>query len=259
VLKVYLRDAGNAIPSGFDIKMRWRSVFIFVGSMLAGVLAPLIRVLVPLIVNGSHLFGAFDLVFELILVGSEILALRLRTPDLPLLLDGGLVLNLSAPHDPAGKRIDLSHKNPRLPLARTKQFIGNMPPELQRNVANKWQRSGAIKCASSVQSVSRKHSLPSPPPFSGWAKGPHHPSLAPATLLVSTRRTTGFRNLSFPGTVQRRTVFQPINDNIAPFRGRVDRVVVTFEESIDAQWARVARDPICDRGGRAVVGVGLCG
>jgi len=65
--------------------MRWRSVFIFVGRILSECSPCLSGCWFPHREWASPL-GAFDLVFELIVIGSEILALRLRTPDLPLLL-----------------------------------------------------------------------------------------------------------------------------------------------------------------------------
>lgn len=69
-----------------------------------------VGVLVSVVLDGGGFFGAFDLVIEPVGLGGYILPQGSGTPQLPKLLQVGLLLGLRAAEDRAGKRVEIGHK-----------------------------------------------------------------------------------------------------------------------------------------------------
>lgn len=107
---------------------------VFVG--IAGIAFFLaVGVVAGVVVDGGGLFGAFDLMIELVGLGGDVLAKRLNPAKLPLLLQIGLLLDLSAAEDGAGKGVEIGHDRPRFLPAKDSIFIGKYRRRLERPIA----------------------------------------------------------------------------------------------------------------------------
>jgi hypothetical protein len=94
-------------------------VVVFIVGVAGAAFFLAVGVLASAVIDGGGFLGAFHLVIELVGLGSDVLSERLGAAELPLLLQIGMLLDLGAAEDSAGKRVEIGHERLRFLPAKT--------------------------------------------------------------------------------------------------------------------------------------------